>query len=313
MKKHDTRSIVEGALLSAITIILSLTALYIPVLGVFASLIWPVPIIILGIRHGLKTSIMATVVSGIIVSMVKGPVQAFSVVLSFGLIGIVMGWAINKDYAPFKALAFGATASLVSKVLLIIISLFVMGVNPMTEEIRAMRESIPLIENMYKGFGLSPDKIKLVVNSLTSMIDIMAIAIPAILVMASLMDAFLCYKVTKLILSRMGHKLKDFTPFWMWRFPAYTVFLYLVGILIAMLDQYYSVGILKTIGLNLRIVFSFMFLIQGFSMMTYFMGKYNVSKILRVVIVFLVFFNPLFLQLTTWAGMFDILFNFRHL
>lgn len=313
MKKHDTRSIVEGALLSAITIILSLTALYIPVIGIFASLIWPVPIIILGIRHGLKTSIMATVVSGIIVSMVEGPIQAFSVVLSFGLIGIVMGWAINRDYSPFKALAFGATASLVSKVLLILISLFVMGVNPMTEEIRAMRNSIPLIENMYKGFGLSPDKIKLIVGNLTNMIDIMAVAIPAILVMASLMDAFLCYKVTKLILSRMGQKLKDFTPFWMWRFPAYTVFLYLVGILIAMLDQYYSMGILKTIGLNLRIVFSFIFLIQGFSMMTYFMGKYNVSRILRVVIVFLVFFNPLFLQMTTWAGMFDILFNFRHL
>lgn len=313
MNKHDTRSIVEGALLSAITIILSLTALYIPFIGIFASLIWPVPIIILGIRHGLKTSIMATVVSGIIVSMIEGPVQGFSIVLGFGLIGIAMGWAINRDFSPFKVLACGATASLVAKVLLLLISLSVMGINPLTEEIKAMRESIPLIENMYKGFGLSPDKLKLVVENLSNMIDIMAIAIPAILVMASLMDAFLSYKFTKLILSKMGHKLKDFTPFWMWRFPAYTVFLYLIGVLMAMLDQYVKIGIFKIIGINLRLVFSFIFLIQGFSMMTYFMGKYNVSKILRVVIVFLVFFNPIFLQLASWAGMLDILFNFRHL
>lgn len=313
MKQNDTKSLVEGALLSAITIILSLTALYVPVIGVFATLVWPVPIIILGIRHGLKTSIMATFVSGVVVSMIEGPTQAFTVVIGFGLIGVVMGWAINKDFSPFKVLAFGAIASLVSKVLLILISLLVMGINPITEEITAMRKSIPLVENMYKGLGLSPDKIKLIVESFTSMIDLMAIAIPAILILASLMDAFLSYKVTRLILSRLGHKLEDFTPFWTWRFPAYTVFLYLLGVLIAMMEQYWSVGILKTVGLNLRMVFSFIFLIQGFSLMTYFMGKYNVSKILRVIIVFLVFFNPLFLQLATWAGMFDILLNFRQI
>lgn len=313
MKQNDTKSLVEGALLSAITIILSLTALYIPVIGVFATLVWPVPIIILGIRHGLKTSIMATVVSGAIVSMIEGPTQAFTVILSFGLIGIIMGWAINKDFSPFKVLAFGAIASLVSKILLILISLFVMGINPITEEITAMRKSIPLVENMYKGLGLSPDKIKLVVESFASMVDLMAIAIPAILVLASLMDAFLSYKLTRLILSRLGHSLEDFTPFWTWRFPAYTVFLYLLGILTTMMEQYWPLGILKTIGLNLQMVFSFIFLIQGFSLMAYFMGKHNMSKILRVIIVFLVFFNPLFLRLATWAGMFDILLNFRQI
>lgn len=312
MRKYDTHSIVEGALLSAITIIISLAALYLPIIGVFASLIWPVPIIILGIRHG-KVSILATIVSGVIVAMIEGPVHALTVVLGFGLIGIVMGWAIRKQYEPFKVLAIGAMASLVSKVILISISLFIMGINPIAEEIAIMRESISMVESMYGKMGVSPENLKTITQSFSKMIDLMAVAIPAILVLASLLDAFLSYVVTRGILSRLGQKLKGFTPFWMWRFPAYTVFLFLVGVLLAMIEAYWPHGILKTIGINLQMIFYFLFLIQGFSLMAYFMGKYNVAKILRVIAVLLAFFNPLFSQLVMWSGMFDILFNFRQI
>ena len=91
MKPANTKSLVEGALLAAINIILSIMALYMPILGTFATLVWPVPIVILGIRHGLRTSILSTVVAGIFVAILSGPFQAVNIVISFGLIGIAMG------------------------------------------------------------------------------------------------------------------------------------------------------------------------------------------------------------------------------
>lgn len=308
-----TKSIVEGALLAAITIILSIFALYVPVIGMFASLVWPVPIVILGIRHGLRTSILATVVSGLIVSMLEGPTQAFTVILGFGLIGIVMGWAINRGFTPAKVMLASSVASLLSKILLVLLTLAIMGINPLTEEIAIMRETTEYVTNIYKGLGLGPDKVESITGTFDRMYDLLALAIPAILVMGAVIDAFLNYIVAKMVLSRLGQKLEDFIPMRLWRFPAYTVFLFLLGVLLTMLEQYWPREILSSIGLNLQMIFYFAFLIEGLSLTAYYLAKYNVPKGLRVLAVFMIFFNPLISQIVIWAGMFDILFNFRQI
>lgn len=313
MQQTNTKSLVEGALLSAITIILSLAALYVPVIGVFASLVWPVPIVILGIRHGLRISILATVVSGIIVAMLEGPTQALTVVLSFGLIGVVMGWAIKHDFSPVKIMLVSGAASLVSRLVLVIMTFAIMGINPLTEEIAAMRESMDYAINLYKGMGINPDTLKSMTESFDNIFNLLSVAIPAMLILGAVLDAFLNYAVVKMVMARLGQKLKDFVPFWQWRMPTYTVFFYLVGVLLVMLEQYWPAGVLRTVGLNLQVIFYFAFIIEGFSLMAYYMGKYMVPRGLRLLIVFMVFFNPFISQIVLWAGMFDILFNFRHI
>lgn len=313
MGPENTRSLVEGAMLSAITIIISLIALYVPFLGVFASLIWPVPIIILGLRHGVKTSILSTAVAGIVVAMLQGPWQSFNVVLGFGLMGVAMGWALRKKFSPFKVLFIGSAAALVAEVALILTTIYIMGFNPMKMELSAMKDSIAMVGNMYKNMGASPETIKQVVESYGKILDLLTLAIPAMLVISSAVSAFLNYQVTRLILSRLGQKLEDFTPFWQWKLPDYTVFFFLLGVLLNLLESYYPMGILKSIGTNLQLIFGFAFIIEGFSLTAYYMGRFNLTKILRVLVVLLIFFNPLMSQIVLWAGMFDILFNFRHI
>lgn len=313
MRPTDTKSMIEGALLAAITIILSIISLYMPVLGVFASLVWPVPIVILGVRHGLRISILSTIVAGIFVAILSGPLQAFTVVFGFGLIGIVMGWAIKKDFSPFKVLIMGGIASLISKIVLVGLSLLIMGINPLTEEISMMKESLSTIGNMYKGMGASPEMIKSTIEQFGNALDLMALVLPGILIIASFMDSFLTYQVTKAVLSRLGQKMMNLTPFWQWQLPIYTVPVFLLGKVFTMLEVYWPKGVFNILGLNIMVIFSIAFFIQGFAVLAYFMAKWNVSKVLRVLIVFLVFFNPIFAQIIFWAGMFDILFNFRHI
>lgn len=311
MKKTDTKSLVEGALLAAINIVLSIMALYMPILGTFAALVWPVPIVILGIRHGLRISILSTVVAGIFVAILSGPLQAISVVLSFGLIGIAMGWAINKKLSPFKVLTIGGAASLISKVALVFITMLVIGINPITEEINLLKESLAMAVSLYEKMGMDPETVKSTMENFSRSLELLPILIPGIFIMASALDTFLTYMVTKAVLARMGQKLEELTPFWLWRFPDYTVAFYLFGNLLVLLETYWPVGVLKAIGSNLALVFGFVFYIQGFSLLAFYMGKYDVARPLRVLITFLVFFNPLFLQILFFAGLFDILFNFR--
>ncbi len=311
MRTNSTKSLVEGALLAAINVILSIMALYMPILGTFATLIWPVPIVILGVRHGIRTSFLSMIVAGIIVAIISGPFQAITIVVSFGLIGLAMGWAIKKDFSPFKILAVGGAASLVSKIALVFISMLMMGINPLTEEINALKESLLIAGSFYEKMGMDPKTIETTIESFKRGLELLPLIIPGIFIMASALDAFLTYIVTKAVLSRMGQKLRDFTPFWLWRFPEYTVAAFLAGNLLVLLETYWPIGVLKAIGMNLVLVFGFILFVQGFSLLTYYLGKFNVGKVFRLIIVFFVFFNPLFLQILFFAGLFDVLFNFR--
>ena len=91
MQHNRVRPMVEGGILASIAIVFALISAYMPFVGPFVNLIWPVPIILLGVRHGYKWSIMATFVAGIIIAMLVHPLQAVGVVVGFGLIGIVLG------------------------------------------------------------------------------------------------------------------------------------------------------------------------------------------------------------------------------
>lgn len=311
MQSNSTKSLIEGALLAAINVILSLMAIYMPIIGTFATLVWPVPIVILVVRHGMRTATLSMIVAGIIVAMVSGPFQAVGIVLGFGILGLVIGWAIKKDVSSFKVIAFGSVASMISILLLMLISMWVMGINPITQELDILKESISMTTEFYNKLGVDPKAIETTVESFNNALAILPLIIPAIFIVASVFDAFLTYMITKAVMSRMGQKLRDFTPFVLWRFPDYTVAIFLLGSLLIMLEPYWPNGILKAIGMNLVIVFGCTLFLQGLSLLTYYLAKFNVGKFFRAIIAFFVLFNPLFLQIVFFAGFFDVLFNFR--
>ena len=64
MTSHRITPLTESGLLSALTVILALAAVYLPVVGVVASLVWAIPVIVLVVRHGLRWGAMAVLVSG---------------------------------------------------------------------------------------------------------------------------------------------------------------------------------------------------------------------------------------------------------
>ena len=75
---RKTSAMVEAGILAAIAIVMALISMYVPVAGVFVNFVWPLPIIICGMRHGLKWSLMSLTVAGIIVAIIISPLQAFS-------------------------------------------------------------------------------------------------------------------------------------------------------------------------------------------------------------------------------------------
>jgi len=311
MNRFSTKAIVEGALLSAITVVLTFFSLYVPGLGLLADLVLPVPTIILGMKHGLKISLLSVVVSGAVIAAFSGPIRAITSVLTFGLVGMGMGWALERKYSATKIFAVGTVASLVSNIALFLLSLAVMGINPLLEEIEIYRESLNSVTEIYGRLGVSPETIQPTIEMYQSILELLPLLIPAMLILASLSSAFLSYSVSKMILGRLGYAMEDFPPFWQWRMPPYTLLLFLLGQICILLENYWPTGILKQIGMNVQLIFTIAFFIQGLSVLAFYLARHNVSKVLRLFILLFAFSTPLLAQILLLVGMFDTAFNFR--
>ena len=157
MQAVRTRSMVEGGILAAMSIVFALMSVYVPVLGMFVNLVWPVPIVLLGVRHGFRWSFLCLAVSGVVMAILISPLQALSVVLGFGLIALTLGHCFHKRYSPFQVMLWGSVASVVSKALVLGASFVLMGVNPLALQAEGMTKGVAAVMDIYRGLGLKEE------------------------------------------------------------------------------------------------------------------------------------------------------------
>ena len=96
MEGMQTKALVEGAIFAGVTALLGILYYYSQYLGIIA-MVWPVPVIIVGYRNGIKASILSALSAGLIVSLVTQPLVGVGLLIGFGVPGILMGYMIKKS------------------------------------------------------------------------------------------------------------------------------------------------------------------------------------------------------------------------
>ena len=102
-------ALVEAALLLDIVVVLCLIRTFIPIPGFqgVIRLICPTPIVLLGLRRGFRTSLVATVGGYVVLSALVGPLFGTQI-LVYGLLGSVYAAAARLRLPYLVALLFGA-------------------------------------------------------------------------------------------------------------------------------------------------------------------------------------------------------------
>lgn len=312
-KPYQATSVVESGILTAIAILFAFLSVYVPVLGVFINLIWPVPIILLGVRHGLKYSLLATVASGILIALLIHPLQALSVAIGFGFIGIMLGYALKQTFSPFKTLFYGAVVSLLSKGLVLFISSWVMGVNPLNFDMETMRQGLDEALEMYRSFGMTEEQLGSVKTTFNTVLEILPLILPSGFILASLVDTYLNFWLARKVLGKLGFTVEGFPPFKEWSLPMAMNWFFFASLALVYLGQVQEIEILRTIGLNLQILTVILLLTQGLALIYFLADKYNLSRFLRGLILFMILTNGLFTELTVLAGAVEIIIDYRKL
>ncbi len=309
----STKSIVEGAFLSAITALLFLASFYIPLLGTLISFLCPLPIIILCLRHNVKVALLALFISFFLVTLVAGPFQGLIAVLGFGILGITLGIVIKKKLSILEILLIGSFSSFIAKILLMLIGLWLIGINPLLLGLEQIDQGISQSLNFYQNMGINPEQLETYKNSLLQSLELIKIAFPAMLILGSVFDTIINYWVTEKILKRLGYSIEPFTPFHQWRVGHSFFWSYLLGIFLLIINTKYNLPVLQRIGLNIQLLFSIIFLITGLAMIAHLFQYYKIKPFFFWVTCGIVFIQPLLSLLVTWIGILDVWIDFRRL
>lgn len=320
-RKYNTKSVVEAGLISAIIVILMLITGYVPMMSFMGTLILPVPVAVLYIRHNLKITISAIVVSSIITAVLFNPVQALLSAISFGLTGLALGYSIRKDKSSNYTLVLLSLMALITTVLTVIITAALIQNSSVSQfivktinEINAtFTESMNMAKGFYTNAGIPAEQIKQL-DAVFSMFttEYMMNSLVALLVIGSVFSAFMNYITAKAILKRLGYNMKKGTPFTEIYIPSFLGALIVLPVPLGVYLKAKNFAIGNPILTSGQLIMSYAFLIAGISVATYFLkNRFRLTNVVTTLIIVFIGFNPVFSTVLIYLGLADMIFDFR--
>ena len=322
---YSTKAIVEASLISVIIAVIMIITGYLPIVSFIGTLILPIPVAILYIRHNYKITITAIFVSVIIASLVYNPIMAIYSAITYSIIGVILGYCVKNNKKSSKTLIYLAMGSGISNILTIAFSMLfiekVSFVNFISKNLEFMKQTIKVSFNSAKGLylqaGVTPEKLKLLDKNLQLInnidVGLILALIPATIFIFSVISAYLNYIVAREILKKLNYKMEKILPFSK---------VYVSNIVGAILIGIVCIGIILSskniiggefIKKSSIILSQFVFIINGLAASTYFLRvKKNLSKPIVILILGLTILSPLG-NIYFSIGLMEMAFDFRKL
>lgn len=306
-----TKAIVEGALLIALTFILFLGSLYIPFFGIALALFSPVPLVILSMRYGLRRGVGSALIASFLILLIGGPFQAFVFIFNSAAVAIAIGFLVGRGFKASEVIFYGTLASLGAKVLFFILSALLIGINPLEFNLKMIQDAFKSSVEFYEKLGLISGDSYFSGPKVETLVSYLRVIFPAIIILASALDAFLTFVVSGWVLRKLKEEFPQISSFSEWRFPRSVFWGMVLGLLFSIVGEQISNSYLTNAGANLQLVFGVLFMIQGASLIDYLMKRLGLKRFIRFVIVFLILTQPFLSKIALFLGMFDIIIDFR--
>lgn len=317
-KTYNTKALAEAGLTTAFTVIIMLINIYVPIFSIVANFIVPIPITILCIRHNFKVTLISAIASGIFIAMFYNPVYAISSMIMVGFTGITLGYCVRNKKSFGTTIIFLSMSMALGITIYMIMYIILMTNNSIygfiNEMVKNFNQSMELSKSIYEKAGISSSQLTSV-NDVLKMFtteNIMRL-IPGIIIVWSVILAYLNYVVTKTVLKRLKYEVNDAKPFSQWYINTRVGTLIGVTLVLGILFQRNNMIIGQYLINSSALIFQFVFLLDGMSLFTYYlMNRYKVSK--KIIVLIIVFTVMTKLSIVyDLAGFIDMIFDFRKL
>ena len=188
----------------------------------------------------------------------------------------------------------------------------VMGINFTDTQLSMVKESFEESFQLYESLGVNQAELNEARKQIEPVMQLMSFLMPTIIILISLINTVACYLTSKWIFQKLRFQFVEPMPkFSEWRFPIF--FLYLAAF--AILGSYWGStrewNLIYIVSINSTFLSLAVGFLQGLSVLSFAADKYNVSKFVRRVIFLMIIFSGLFMQIVSFIGLFDMIFDYR--
>lgn len=218
MDAVQTRSVVEGALLAALTALLGLLSFY-------TGLGWiqPMPVLLAYIRHGFRTAALVCVVSAGVLGLWIGPIGAIA---AFGFVvalGLVPGWALRRGSGPVFTLAAMTVAVIALTLVGAGATILLWHDNLWADLWSGIHRFLYAHADLLRQSGLDPATAE---RSIAQMLPVTGLV-------AAVAESAVVYVLSSAVLARLGQPLPTLPPFTEWRAPRWLIWIYIAALVAA--------------------------------------------------------------------------------
>lgn len=302
--QDDARKITYGAMIIAIFATILAITVYIPIVGGITLFFIPLPIILYRLRYDRGLSLLV-MITGVLLSLLVGGIILVPFALMFGLLGLVIGDTLRTEKTKLYTFMAAGLTLLISTVLMYAASVIFFGINIIDELIEGLEvSSARLTELTADNSALS--------EAFSEQMEIAKtfyeVAVPSMFMITSFALAFIILALNLMVAKLLGHEVPNFPPFRDMKIPTVLVWSYLVVLLIGLLGAPEQGSTLYLAYVNASVILRFLFLIQGLSLIHFYMNEKNAPKWVKVIFTVIAF--PL-AEITILIGVLDSGMNIR--
>ncbi len=306
---NQSKKITDGALLTAVYIVLLLMAVFVPFIITFGIFVLPVPFVIYAARHGWKPTILMLLTTTLL-TMVFATVVSLPVTLLAGIGGIFIGTALNKNLGAYEVWARGSVGFIFGMILVLLIVQFVADINIYQEMDVIIQDSIAMTRSITEQIGLNANseaQLKLIEEQMYTFKDLL----PSSIAIASIFLAFLSQWVSFKVINRIENKKLQFPPFKNFNLPIAVIWIYFLAFILSFIDLGTDSG-LYLVVLNVVALTMILISIQGYSFVFFYADFKKMHKAIPItLVVFTLLIPQLFMFLIRIIGIIDLGFSLK--
>jgi uncharacterized protein YybS (DUF2232 family) len=177
-QRHPTRGLTEGAILAALTVIVAAAGLVAPFVGVLLA---PLPIMLLVIRWGLRTAVLAAVVASAVLFEFVGPLNALSAAALFVPLGLALGWGVWRGVGAELTILAGAVAFLLSAIAALVAATALLHQDIIGQFIQSQVDAMRMAASLQQKLGAPREQIDELRQAITLMPALLHSLLPVML------------------------------------------------------------------------------------------------------------------------------------
>ena len=303
MQNEKTKAMTQGAAMLALFTIFFVIAMYVPLIGLIAFLIAPIPIAWYAAKYTRSQAILLGVIALILSFLFGGFVGPGLASISI-LTGIMLGDGIRQKKSKiYLFMSTGVSILLTFAILFVVTSKF-MGINFITE-------GMELSKTTYKEsleYASQQSGKALPVEQMNQMFEYIEMTVPATITLGVFMLSFVLMTVTLATFKRLKVDVPKFPPFKDMRLPKAVLWYYLIVLSINLFVNPEVGSTLYIITVNFSVVLWVLLTIQGVSLFFYIIHAFKYPTFLKVLAVMMSL--PLY-SYVILVGIVDLGFNVR--